>query len=136
MSNFFDDFLLLKQFFEKIITGQGRQLIVLNSFLDSLGHFGLKNIVLPPGTGSGCFQSSQDVVNHEKIFQDSAGLNKFDLTDRHTVSSQYGQSRFTSSVHENYKLRTWGEHVVCINCSECQKKNKNNLCAQHVLPMF
>ena len=30
--------------------------------------------------------------------------------------------------------RTWGEHVAYINCSECQ--NKNNLCAQHVLPMF
>ena len=40
----------------------GRQLIVLNPFLDSLGHFDLKNIGLPPGTGSGCFQSSQDIV--------------------------------------------------------------------------
>ena len=30
---------------------------------------------------------------------------------------------FTSSVHENYKLRTSGEHVVYINCSECQNKN-------------
>ena len=38
------------------------QLIVLNPFLDSLGHSGLKNIGLPPGAGSGCFQSSQDVV--------------------------------------------------------------------------
>ena len=51
-----------KQFFEKIISRGGRQLIVLNPFLDSLGHFGLKNISLPPGTGLGCFQSSQDVV--------------------------------------------------------------------------
>ena len=60
--DFFDDFWCRKQFFEKIITGQGRQLIVLNPFLDSLGNFALKNIGLPPGTGSGCFQSSQDAV--------------------------------------------------------------------------
>ena len=52
-----------KQFFEKISSRGGRQLIVLNPFLDSLGHSGLKNIGLPPGGGSGCFQSSQDVVN-------------------------------------------------------------------------
>ena len=32
----------------------------MNPFLDSLGNFALKNIDLPPGTGSGCFQSSQD----------------------------------------------------------------------------
>ena len=51
-----------KQFFEKITSRGGRQLIVLNPFLDSLVHSGLKNIGLPPGTGSGCFQSSQDVV--------------------------------------------------------------------------
>ena len=62
MSNFFDIFFAEKQFFEKISSRGGRQLIVLNPFLDSLGHSGLKNIGLPPGTGSGCFQSSQDVV--------------------------------------------------------------------------
>ena len=53
-----------KQFFEKISSRGGRQRIVLNPFLDSLGHFGLKNIGLPPGTGSRCFQSSQDVVHY------------------------------------------------------------------------
>ena len=31
---------------------------------------------------------------------------------------------FTSSVHENYKLRTLGEHVVYINCSEWQNKKQ------------
>ena len=62
MSNFFDIFFAEKQFFEKISSRGGRQLIVLNPFLDSLGHFGLKNIGLPPGTGLGCFQSSQDIV--------------------------------------------------------------------------
>ena len=39
-----------------------QQLIVLNPFLDSLGHSGLKNLGLPPGEGSGFFQSSQDIV--------------------------------------------------------------------------
>jgi hypothetical protein len=36
-------------------------LIVLNPFLDFLCNFGLKNIGLTPGTGLGCFQSSQDI---------------------------------------------------------------------------
>ena len=27
-------------------------------------------------------------------------------------------------LHENYKLRTWGEHVAYINYSECQNINK------------
>ena len=67
MSNFFDIFFVEKQFFEKISSRGGRQLIVLNPFLDSLGHFGLKNIGLPPGTGSGCFQSSQDVVTTSQV---------------------------------------------------------------------
>ena len=64
MSNFFDIFFAGKQFFEKISIRGGQQLIVLNPFLDSLSHFDLKNIGLPPGTGSGCFQSSQDVVKY------------------------------------------------------------------------
>ena len=34
----------------------------MNPFLDSLGHSGLKNKGLPPGGGSGCFQSPQDAV--------------------------------------------------------------------------
>ena len=59
-------FFAKKQFFEKISTRGGRQLIVLNPFLDSLGHSGLKNIGLPPGTGSGCFQSSQDIVKYDQ----------------------------------------------------------------------
>ena len=46
---------------------------------------------------------------------------------------------FTCSVHENYKLRTSGEHLVYINCSECQNKNKKQFvyitCSQHVLSL-
>ena len=34
----------------------------MNSFLDYLGHSGLKNKGLPPGGGSGGFQSPQDIV--------------------------------------------------------------------------
>ena len=32
-----------------------------------------------------------------------------------------------SSVHENSKLRTCWEHVVYINCSECQNKTKKQI---------
>ena len=59
-------FLQQKQFFEKIITGQGRQLIVLNPFLDSLCNLGFKNIGLAPGIQKVCFQHPQDVVNNRR----------------------------------------------------------------------
>ena len=36
----------------------------------------------------------------------------------------------TSSVHENSKLGTSGEHVVFINCSECENQNKKTICVQ------
>ena len=60
-------FLHRKQFFEKIITGQGRQLIVLNPFLDSLCNFGFKNICLTHGIPKGCFQHPQDIVHMIKV---------------------------------------------------------------------
>ena len=45
----------------------------------------------------------------------------------------------TSSVHENYKLRTSGEHVVYINCSWCQNKSKKQFvyttCSSDVLSL-
>ena len=45
----------------------------------------------------------------------------------------------TSSIHENYKLRTWGEQVVFVNCSECQNINKKKFvcttCSHHVLSL-
>ena len=44
-----------------------------------------------------------------------------------STNPQYDDILFiTSSLHENSKLRTWGEHVVYINCSECQYKNLMN----------
>ena len=55
-------FLLQKQFFEKIITEGGRELIVLNPFLDSLCNSAFKNIGLAPGIQKTCFQHPQDVV--------------------------------------------------------------------------
>ena len=56
------NFLLRKQFFEKIITEGGLELIVLNPFLDSLGNSAFKNIGLAPGIQKTCFQHPQDVV--------------------------------------------------------------------------
>ena len=45
-----------------------------------------------------------------------------------STNPQYDKRLFielcTSSVHENSKLKTWGEHVVYINYSECQNKNQ------------
>ena len=55
-------FLLRKQFFEKIITEGGRELIVLNPFLDCLCNSTLKNTGLAPGIPKTCFQHPQDVV--------------------------------------------------------------------------
>ena len=55
-------FLLQKQFFEKIITEGGRELIVLNPFLDSLCNSAFKNIGLAPGVQKTCFQHPQDAV--------------------------------------------------------------------------
>jgi hypothetical protein len=57
-------FLLRKQFFEKIITEGGRELIVLNPFLDSLCNSALKNTGLAPGVPKTCFQHPQDVVQY------------------------------------------------------------------------
>ena len=57
-------FLLQKQFFEKIITEEGRELIVLNPFLDSLCNSALKNTGLAPGIPKTCFQHPQDVVKN------------------------------------------------------------------------
>ena len=55
-------FLLQKQFFEKITTEGGRELIVLNPFLDSLCNSAFKNTGLAPGIPKTCFQHPQDVV--------------------------------------------------------------------------
>ena len=55
-------FLLRKQFFEKIITEGGLELIVLNPFLDSLCNSAFKNIGLGPGIPKTCFQYPQDIV--------------------------------------------------------------------------
>ena len=60
------DFLMIfgaeKSNLKKITYRGGLGPIVLNPFLDFLCNFGFKNIGLTPGTGSGFFHSSQDVV--------------------------------------------------------------------------
>ena len=38
--------------------------------------------------------------------------------------SNFYESDVMSSVHENSKLRTCWEHVVHMNCSECQNQNQ------------
>ena len=55
-------FLLREQFFEKIITDGGLELIVLNPFLDFLCNSAVKNIGLAPGIPKSCFQHPQDIV--------------------------------------------------------------------------
>ena len=60
-------FLLQKQFFEKIITEGGRELIVLNPFLDFLCNSAFKNTGLVPGIPKTCFQHPQDVVKMQQM---------------------------------------------------------------------
>ena len=53
-----------------------------------------------------------------------------------STNPQYNKRLFID-LPVQYMKTTSSEHVVYINCSECQiKTKKNNLCAQHVLPMF
>ena len=41
------------------------------------------------------------------------------------------------NLRVQYMKSTSSEHLVYINCSECQNKNrKNNLCTQHVLSLY
>ena len=54
--HFFDDFYSPENSFFLIITVYGQELIVLNTFLDSLCHFGFKNLGLIPGIPKRCFQ--------------------------------------------------------------------------------
>ena len=43
---------------------------------------------------------------------------------------------FIHSINENPKLRTWGEHVVYKNCSECQKHSLYIICSPQVWAWF
>ena len=58
-----------------------------------------------------------------------------------STNLQYDDRLFIYDEFSTWKLqaqnmlRTWSEHVVYINCSECQNKN-NNVCTQHVLQVF
>ena len=66
-------------------------MIVLNPFLDFLGHSGLKYIGLPPGTGSGCFQSSQDIVYELTSSLVPLVATKADSTGVHMVSKAFNK---------------------------------------------
>ena len=87
------------------------------------------------------------VRNHHYCLQVSCVFNKFIYTCKSlsealilgSTNPQYDKRLFIDlPVHENYKLRTWGEHV-CINCSECQNKNKKQFvcttCSPRVLSL-
>ena len=50
-----------------------------------------------------------------------------------STNPQYDDRLFIELLVQYMKIAC-SEHVVYINCSECQ--NKNNLCTQHVLLMF
>ena len=75
-------------------------MIVLNPFLDSLCNFGLKNIGLTPGTGSGCFQSSQDIVSSIEKIQKTCRKSPSILN---VFKMQYVE-RLTLYISRNYPL--------------------------------
>ena len=43
--------------------------------------------------------------------------------------------KIPSSEHEENIERTWVEHVVHINCSECQKQFLDTTCSPHILSL-
>ena len=45
-------------------------------------------------------------------------------------------NRLFIELQVQYMKLSSSEHVVYINCSECQNKNKKHLCTQHVLRVF
>ena len=49
-----------------------------------------------------------------------------------STNPQYDYRLFIELQVQYMKIPS-SEHVVYINCSECQNKTKNNLCTQHVL---
>ena len=64
-----------------------------------------------------------------------------------STNLQYDDRLFIYDEFSTWKLqaqnmlRTWSEHVVYINCSECQNKNKKKqfvytTCSEHVLSIF
>ena len=55
------------------------------------------------------------------------------LTNNMTKDCSLNCKFNTFKLQAQNTLRTYSEHVVYINCSECQ--NKNNLCTQHVLSL-
>ena len=83
-------------FFEKIITRGGRELIVLNPFLDSLCNSAFKNIDLTPGIPKSCFQNPQDIVIHKKLSM----LKKFEY-----ARTKFWGNRWTRQKCSKLKLK-------------------------------
>ena len=59
------------------------------------------------------------------------------LTHNMTKDCSLSYKFSTRKLQAQNMLRTWSEHVVHMNCSECQikQKQKNNLCTPHVLSL-
>ena len=105
----------------------------MNPFLDSLGHSGLKNKGLPPGGGSGCFQSSQDAVNSQELedmesildkhIQSAHELKKCSLCDASFKKNSL--KKHMSTVHEEKKRE--GNRPMC---NICEKSFSNKFVLQ------
>ena len=52
-----------------------------------------------------------------------------------SINPKYDDRLFID-LQLQYKKNTSSEHVVYKNCFECQNKNKNNICTQHVLKLY
>ena len=51
-----------------------------------------------------------------------------------TINPKYDRRLFIDLPVQYMKI-TSSEHVVFINCSECQNENQTNVCTQHVLSL-
>ena len=106
-------------------------MICLNPFLDSLCNFGFKNGGLHPGGDIECFPGPQDVV---LLFTGKSLSEAFILT---STNPQYDKRLFID-LPVQYMKTTSSEHVVYINCSECQNKKQFvcTSCSPHVLSLL
>jgi hypothetical protein len=95
-------FLLQKQFFEKIITEGGRELIVLNPFLDSLCNSAFKKTGLAPGIPKTCFQHPQDIVYLNGSFPREIFLVVFKGQKRRKIS----EIKHSTQIYEFLKILT------------------------------
>ena len=81
--------------------------------------------------------NSSGQQNFMKTFHNEANTSK-SFSEALILASNNPQydKRLFIDLPVQYMKTASSEHVVYINCSECQNKNKkNNLCTQHVLSL-